>query len=237
MQIKIIFDSDVLDSRLAAGWGFSCLIDGRILFDTGEKPGYLFNNMKFMGIDTLDIEAVVISHEHWDHSGGLWGLLKKRKRLKVYSCPGFSRRFKDKVLKAGGILQEADEFTRITDNTYVTGEIPARYKGKYIAEQAFAIQTESGIVVITGCCHPGIIGIIERVREGFPKEKIKMVFGGFHLMDKDKREVKIIAEKLKGMGVKKIGPAHCTGHDAQMIFKQSYGDKFLSIKAGQVFEV
>lgn len=56
-------------------------------------------------------------------------------------------------------------------------------------------------------------------------------------MDKNKREIKLIAEKLIDMGVVKIGPTHCTGYEAQMIFKQKYNDNFISIKADQVFEV
>ena len=237
MEIKIVFNNDVLNESFTAGWGFSCLVDGSILFDTGERGEYLFSNMKLMDIDIIDIKAVVISHDHWDHTGGLWEILKLKKGIEVYSCPGFSREFKEKVGKAGGILQEADEFVKVAENTYVTGEIAGRYKSNYIAEQALVIQADNSIIVITGCSHPGILRIIEKVRQKFPKEKIKLAFGGFHLIDKDKREVKLIVEKLKVMGVEKAGPTHCSGYDAQIIFKQSYGDKFISIKAGQVFEV
>lgn len=107
----------------------------------------------------------------------------------------------------------------MTENIYVTGEIGGRYKGFYIPEQALVVKVNSGLTVITGCFHPRILRIIEKVKQEFPKEKIKFTFGGFHLMDKNKREIKLIAEKLIDMGVVKIGPTHCTGYEAQMIFK------------------
>ena len=213
------------------------MVDNRILFDTGEKADYLFNDMANMDIDVSDIEAVVISHDHWDHTGGLWELLKKKSGIKVYACPNFSSEFKNKVREYQGELIEAKKCTKLCDNFFVTGEIAGRYKGSYIAEHALVIKIKEAITVITGCSHPGILQIIEKVKEKFPKERITLTFGGFHLIDKDKREVRIIAEKLKEMGVEKIGPTHCSGYDAKMIFKESYGDNFISIKAGQVFEI
>ncbi|MBN3040024.1 MAG: MBL fold metallo-hydrolase [Candidatus Omnitrophica bacterium] len=237
MEIKVVFNNDVINNSFCSGWGFSCLVDGSILFDTGEKAQYLFNNAGLMGIDISAVEAIVISHDHWDHTGGLWDLLKKRKSLPVYSCPGFSREFKNKVVKAGGILKEANEFVQVAENIYVTGEIAGWYKGSYMPEQALVVKTDSGLTLITGCSHPGILRIIERVKEEFSGEVIKLAFGGFHLMDKDKREIRLIVEKLIDMGVKNVGPTHCTGYEAQMVFKQNYGDNYISVKAGQMFGV
>ncbi|MDP8289638.1 MAG: MBL fold metallo-hydrolase [Candidatus Susulua stagnicola] len=237
MEIKIIFDNNVLNEKLISGWGFSCLVDNRILFDTGEKGEYLFANAKYMGVDISAIEAVVISHDHWDHTGGLWDILKLNKGLKVYGCFGFSPIFKEKVNKAGGTLVESSDFEQIAENIYVTGEIAGRYKDNYIAEQALVVETEHGLAVVVGCSHPGIIRIVDKIKDAFPKHKINMLFGGFHMIDKDKREVRIIVEKLKDMGVEKIGPTHCTGYNAQMLFKQDYGDNFIFIEAGQVFQV
>ncbi|MCK4520160.1 MAG: MBL fold metallo-hydrolase [Candidatus Omnitrophica bacterium] len=235
MEVKIVFNNDVVSDKFISGWGFSCLVDNRVLFDTGEKAEYLFNNMRNLNINISSIEMAVISHDHWDHTGGLWELLEKRKGLKVYACPHFSRAFKDKVKKLKAELIEAEKIIEITKNIFITGEILKEYRG--IPEQALAIKTSKGITVITGCSHPGIVRIIEKVKEANPSEKICLVFGGFHLMNSDKREVRIIAERLKEMGVEKAGPTHCTGYEAQEIFKEEYADNFISIKAGQVFEV
>ena len=104
-------------------------------------------------------------------------------------------------------------------------------------EQVFVAKTLNGITLITGCAHPGIIKIVDKVKEDFPNEKIYLVFGGFHLMEKDKREVKLVAEKLKEMKVGRVGPAHCTGYEAELIFKETYQNDFVTIKAGQTFEI
>ena len=237
MRVDILFNNESLSRKFSTGWGFSCLVGSRILFDTGENEGYLFKNMKNMDIDTSGIEAVVISHDHWDHTGGLWGILKQKRGLKVYACPGFGKKFKKKVENLQGKLIEADKFVEISKNIFITGEIPGTYCAQYMPEQALIIKTEKGITVITGCAHPGIIKMIEYIKEEFSKEQFYSAFGGFHLMDRDKRAIRMIVERFKQMGIKKAGPAHCSGKETEQIFNKEYGDNFLTIRAGQVLEV
>lgn len=237
MQFQIIFNSEAISKKLSIGWGFSCLVNKRILFDTGEKAEYLFNNMAEMDIDVSRIETVVISHDHWDHTGGLWKLLEENKGIEVCSCPNFSREFKDKVKQAEAILSEADGFVEIAKDIFVTGEIAGTYKGEYMPEQALIIQTRNGITIITGCSHPGIINMLEKIKDKFPDKQLYSVFGGFHLMDKDKRFMEIIADKFREMKVKKAGPTHCSGKEAEGIFKKKYGDNFIALKAGQILDI
>ena len=237
MEIKIIFNNESVSKELFNGWGFSCLIDNRILFDTGEKSEYLLKNMKHMNINISDIDTVIISHEHWDHVGGLWKLLSLKKGLKVYVCPGFSKEFKEKIIKADGILIESYWFAEIEKNIFITGEIPGKYKKEYLPEQAMVIQTKKGLAVITGCAHPGIVYMLRSIKNKYPGEEVYFVFGGFHLMDKDKQIIEIIVDKFKEMKVDKVGPTHCSGKEAEKIFKERYGDSFMSIKAGRIFEI
>jgi len=237
MKIKILFDKGALDKKIRVGWGVSFLIDDKILFDTGEKGEWLLDNMGSLGIDINKIEAVVISHDHWDHWGGLWDLLAKKVGLKVYACPGFGKEFKERVKKSGGELFEADKFKEIAPSIYTTGEIPGAYHGKYMAEQAIVLETNKGLTVITGCAHPGILKMVEKVKAKFSDEPIYFVLGGFHLMESDKRAIEIVSESFKKMGILKAGPTHCSGDTAENIFKACYEGNFVLVKAGQEIEV
>jgi 7,8-dihydropterin-6-yl-methyl-4-(beta-D-ribofuranosyl)aminobenzene 5'-phosphate synthase len=237
MKVRILYDTDTKDKKLHTGWGVSFLVDEKILFDAGENGAWLIENIVNLKVDIDTIEAVVISHDHWDHTGGLWEVLKRRKGLKVYACPHFSREFKDKVRALEGALIELEKFAEITQNIFVTGEIPGVYKGEYLAEQALVIKTKNGITVTAGCSHPGITRILEKIKEKFPQDKLYFVFGGFHLKDSSKGEINSIVEKFKEMNVEKAGPTHCSGKVAEEAFGRSYGRNFVPIKVGRVFEI
>jgi len=248
MKIKILFNNEAINRKFSLGWGFACLVDNRILFDTGESTEYLLNNMKKMNIDIGKIELVVISHDHWDHTGGLWEILKMRKELKVYVCPHFSQQSKERVKNLQGELIEAHKFIEVSKDIFVTGEMLGVHGIKYIPEQALAIKTKNGITIITGCAHPGIVRMVQEVKKKFHKEQlypptknsgvgVYLVFGGFHLMHEDKRLVEVIVERFKKMGVKKVGPTHCSGKEAEEIFRERYKNNFIRIAAGQTIEI
>ncbi|MFA5356311.1 MAG: MBL fold metallo-hydrolase [Candidatus Omnitrophota bacterium] len=236
MKIKILFDKVSLDQKLRTGWGVSFLIDDKILFDTGEKGEWLLENMRLLGIDINKIEAVVISHDHWDHWGGLWDLLQHKKGMRVYICPNFGRVFKDKTKESGAGLIEAERLTQIAPGIFSTGEIAGAYHGKYMAEQAVVLKTVNGLTIITGCAHPGILKIVEKVKAKFSNEPVYLVLGGFHLMESDKRAIEIIAESFKKMGIMKVGPTHCSGEAAEEIFRKYYKGDFVPVKTGQEIE-
>lgn len=237
MKIKILFDKAALDSGFLTGWGFSCLIDDKTLFDTGEEGSSLLSNIKNLKIDINKIDSIVISHDHWDHTGGLWDVLSQNLGIKVFACPKFSNGFKEKVFKLKGSLIENSGFKSISKDIFVTGEISGEYAGAYMPEQALIVKTDKGISVVTGCAHPGIVKILEKVKENLPEEKIYLVIGGFHLMDKDSRFIKSIIERFQGLEVQNVAPTHCSGIEAEEIFKAAYRDHFISVKSGQTIEV
>ena len=237
MKIKVIFDKRSMDKKLQTGWGVSFLINGKILFDTAENGEWLIGNMRSLSVDMGKIEAVVISHDHWDHTGGLWEILKERQGVRVYACPGFSREFKDKVKAGHGEMIESAKFVEVSPGIYATGEVPGAYHGKYMPEQAVVLKTKNGLTVITGCAHPGVLKILEKVRSKFSGEPIYFVLGGFHLIESDERSIEIAAESFKDMNIVKAGPTHCSGDLAEDIFKRYYKKDFVSVKAGQDLEV
>ncbi|MDD5115970.1 MAG: MBL fold metallo-hydrolase [Candidatus Omnitrophica bacterium] len=237
MLIKVVFDKTASSNDFKIGWGFSVLVDGRVLFDTGEKGEWLLHNLRFLGADIGNIEAAVISHDHWDHWGGFWDLLRQKRGIRAYICPGFSREFRDRADREGLDCMEVRGTTEIAPGIFSTGQIPGSYRGKYMAEQALMLRTPKGVSVITGCAHPGIVKIVEKVKCEFPEERIYLVAGGFHLKDSDRRAVETVVENFKKMDILKAGPAHCSGALAEGIFKRAYGDDFIQIKAGQEIEV
>ena len=73
-RITILYDSTSFDNRLTADWGFSALIEYgafTLLFDSGANGEILKGNAALLGIDLTAIDAIVLSHEHRDHTGGI----------------------------------------------------------------------------------------------------------------------------------------------------------------------
>ena len=237
MNIKILYDNLSIGDEILAGWGFSCLVGERVLFDTGEEGRSLLGNMKKMKVEIADIKDIVISHDHWDHIGGLETLLKKNKDVTVYGCKGFSSGLKDIINKRGVRLMESTLFSNITGNIFTTGSIKGAYKDSEIEEQSLVLKTTKGMSIVTGCAHPGIIKIVEQVKALFPQEKLYCVLGGFHMKGMSVKEMNVICEKLKHLGVQKAGPSHCSGEKAINLFKKRFGREFVQVVAGKTIEV
>lgn len=236
MYLRVLFDKNTQDPNFHIGWGISFLIDSGIIFDTAERGDWLLHNMKMAQIEFNSLKKVIISHDHWDHTGGLEDLLQLVPNLQVYACPGFSDEFKNKVKKYKANLIETENVKEIGKDIFVTGQMTTLYKGNSLVEQALVIKAEGNLNIITGCAHPGIINIVDYVRSKF-EGKINMVIGGFHLMDKARREIEFIVSEFKKREVKKIAAGHCTGYEAMNIFSQVYKDNFIPIQTGQIIDL
>jgi 7,8-dihydropterin-6-yl-methyl-4-(beta-D-ribofuranosyl)aminobenzene 5'-phosphate synthase len=113
---------------------------------------------------------------------------------------------------------------------FLTGEM-----GNRIAEQSLFLKSDSGLIVITGCSHPGIVEILRRVKT-LNNSNIYLVVGGFHLMNHSPSQVTKIIEEIRKLGVKKIAPTHCTGEKAIELFREAYGDHCIKSGTGKVFD-
>jgi 7,8-dihydropterin-6-yl-methyl-4-(beta-D-ribofuranosyl)aminobenzene 5'-phosphate synthase len=236
MYVKVLYD-DKAKRGLIPGKGFACLIGDKILFDTGGDASTLLENMARLMVSVDDLEAVVISHDHWDHTGGLWELLKRKKGLKVYACPSFSESFKKCVEELGGKLILTEERKKIGDNVYVTGAIAGKHKDGDISEQALIIKGEKGVSVINGCAHPGVVKIVEHVLKDMKVDELYMVLGGFHVDDEDREAISGMVSKLASLGVKRIGPTHCAGPKARRIITGKYHSNCIPVKAGHIIQL
>jgi len=159
MKITIVYDNEA-NPDLKSGWGFSCLIETEVslLFDTADSGEKLIYNIRQLNIQPKNIAAVAISHNHWDHTGGLNEFLKLNNNAKVFHPKSFSKP------------------TEIFPGVFSTGVL-----GTFIKEQSLVVNTKEGNVVITGCAHPGLGRIIEVAED---LGKIYGVLGGFHSFSK-----------------------------------------------------
>ena len=254
MQIKIIAVGSSKWERFIYNWGVSFLIGEDVLFDTFGKPTVFLRNIKKQNIDLSRIKHIVISHNHWDHISGLWYIMYKFKNINpalsntkgineirkggvnVYICPNFGEETKKRINSFGVNVIEAKGLLRIRDEIYSTGEIAGKYKDKNIFEQSLVIDSENGLIVMTGCAHPGILTILKEVKKNFSDREIFCVLGGFHLLDKKRKDIELIIDEFKRMGIKKVGPTHCSGKLAKEIFKRIYQDNFVEIRTGQILQ-
>lgn len=237
MHIKVIFNSDSIKPEYQTGWGLSFLIDGKVLFDAGEKGPLLMKNLDLMNEDLADLRAVVLSHEHWDHVDGLWHLLTRKPDIDVYVCPSFSTEFKERVSSFGAHVFEINGMREILPLMHVIGEFKFIYKEVPFSEQVMVLEAEHGIGIFTGCAHPGIISILEKVQEEFPDKALYFVGGGFHLRDATANEINNVIRIFRQKGVRRVGPTHCSGLDAERLFLEEYRDSFVSMKIGTVLEI
>ena len=234
MKIEILLDKEKDLEEFQVGWGLSFLIDRKILFDTGENFEYLKHNAELLGIDLKKIEKVFISHEHWDHTGGLDRLLEINNQVDVYICKSSSQDFKESIKKKANLVEVRD-ILKIDEGIYSSGELAAIYKEEPLYEQFLIIEKNNFLIVLCGCSHPGILNIVEKINFDFKKEIIA-VMGGFHLLDKEERFIRFIAEELKRK-VRKVGPSHCTGYSAISYFKKIFKENFIEIKVGKCIDI
>jgi 7,8-dihydropterin-6-yl-methyl-4-(beta-D-ribofuranosyl)aminobenzene 5'-phosphate synthase len=237
MQIKIIAVGSTKWEMFICRWGISYLIGQDLLFDTFGDPYVFLRNVERMNIDLSKIKHIVISHDHWDHISGLWYVINRYKDINVYICPNFDIKIKERIKSFGVNVVEVSGLLGIKDNIYSTGEIEGRFRNISISEQALVVNSENGLIVTTGCAHPGILTILKEVKKNFPDKKIFSALGGFHLLDKERKDIELIVSEFKKMGIKKVGPTHCTGKEAEEIFKDQYGENFIPIKAKEIIEI
>ncbi|MBN2070992.1 MAG: MBL fold metallo-hydrolase [Candidatus Krumholzibacteriota bacterium] len=234
ITIRVIYNNIVEDPGLEGEWGFGCVIEGMektILFDTGGDGEVLLKNMKKMGIDPEAIDIVVISHEHWDHIGGLEKFIAENDQVLVFAPSSFSENY-TKLIKKKHVRNIAVKGPmEICRNVYTSGE-----QGDEIVEQALFLKTAGGIVVITGCAHPGIVMFAE-MAVGISGEAPLLVMGGFHLRGISDKDLNDITGRFREIGVANIGASHCTGDEAIAGLKKGYGDRFIPTGAGAVIKV
>jgi 7,8-dihydropterin-6-yl-methyl-4-(beta-D-ribofuranosyl)aminobenzene 5'-phosphate synthase len=234
VTIKVIYDNYIKADGMKADWGYAIVIEGLdkyILFDTGAKPDVFESNFRKMGLDAGKIDFMVLSHEHGDHTGGIPVFVKMKKNIPVIIPYSFSESFKKKMADSGLEPLLVKEPVKICKNLYSSGQFPGP-----IPEQSLVLNTKEGLVVMTGCSHPGIVEMLKEIKSKFNKN-IYMVFGGFHLLEKSDAEMKAIIENMKALGVVKCGATHCTGEKQTEMIKEAFKTNFIELGAGNTLTI
>jgi 7,8-dihydropterin-6-yl-methyl-4-(beta-D-ribofuranosyl)aminobenzene 5'-phosphate synthase len=215
VRLHVVYDNNAADGY-RAHWGFACLIDGeeRVLFDTGLDPAVLQFNMEHAGIGPASIDRVVLSHDHDDHRDGLAYIAANNARAELFILPTFGP--EARRLAGAMPIREVTEPCEVSPDMHSTGPVEG-----VAWEQALALETDRGIVLVVGCSHPGVDKLIGKARLF---GDIHAVLGGFHDSDR--------LDALEGIPF--VAPCHCTQRTAQII--ERYPDAYHKIVAGTVLE-
>ncbi len=283
-QLKVVVlieNSTSFRSPLLGVHGISYFVEARkdstvmrLLIDVGQNPDALLYNARILGIDLASVNAIVLTHCHYDHTQGLVTILRAigKKRIPVIAHkdifrPNFSvepylrytgMSYEDsaeKIAENGGVLLLSRDPVQIMPGLITSGEIPryfefereptsfrtitsdGRFVEDYMEDEIAVIANvrNEGLVILTGCSHPGICNIIRRAIELTEVKKIKAVIGGFHLMNASEERIKRTVECLAQYDIDLIAAGHCTGFKAQVELYLKFKDKFMTLHAGETF--
>ena len=263
-RIINVYNNEALPGKdLKSGHGESFHItigDMQILFDVGWKGRKLMYNAKLLGINADDIDVMVLSHGHRDHTGGLKSFLKARTvgtQMPIYAHPNalepkMGRKWIFRIpmgLQIDPKLAERIQFklakkpAEVSPALFTTGEIALKERlekpgiakavfhkvdGQWkwdpvIDDLSLVLQTKEGLILITGCCHAGLLNTCARATQLF-NDKIKAVIGGTHMLEYSEEDIGHVGGVLeKVYGTPELYLNHCTGKRAIEQLRRKFG--------------
>jgi len=222
--ITIVYDNYPMDERLKTAWGFACVIEGldeTILFDTGGDGELLLSNMAKVGIKPEQIDSVVLSHFHRDHTGGLDAFLEMNNDVKVFVPRLFPPSFSQHVGELGAEMVETEGPQEICAGAWTTGVLK-----QPVAEQGICLDSTEGLFVVTGCAHPGIARMAAAAKTR-ARSPVHTVLGGFHMSRASDDRINSAVRRLEEIGVQRAAPSHCSGDKTRQLMKEAFGERYL----------
>lgn len=233
----------------------------KILFDSGQSDAFV-KNAETLGIRLDDIDTAVLSHGHFDHSGGLKGFLEVNQKAEIYMQRGAFIPHYNPLGKYIGVdlsLQENSRIHYVDDSLEIDEELKletyhdrsvflpvqtygmteehdgVRTADRFLHEQYLIVKEGSQKVLLSGCSHRGIYNIIQWAAD----EQVQTVIGGFHFMKLepgDFCQMDSTAEKLLEYPVKYY-TCHCTGLLQYQYLKEKMGDRLRYLEAGHMIMI
>jgi 7,8-dihydropterin-6-yl-methyl-4-(beta-D-ribofuranosyl)aminobenzene 5'-phosphate synthase len=214
--------------------GYSALVEvegltgtwRRFLLDTGWNPAWMVYSFMREGIDDMlrkgDIEFLYVSHEHMDHFWSLPVILQYRPDLKVIISKGYSQEGKSFFQEGGHKGGHKGELLELCPGRVhklflgcasVTFDIPVLL-GVQGEQNLFFNVKGKGLVIVTACCHMGILNLIKYAQEKiYGGDKVYGLYGGLHISPFEEWDRKLdgVITGLKAMKLQKVAANHCTG--------------------------
>ena len=255
MKVVTLMENTACREGLQAEHGLSLYLETgshKILFDAGQSAAFADNAEK-LGVDLRNVDFAVLSHGHYDHSGGLGKFLEINETAPVYvSSHAFEPHYnasgkylgvelslrndpriryvaKETVLEEGITLYRLDVAPADTAGLMME-ENGERKPDDFRHEQYLMIEEQGKKVLLSGCSHKGILQIVDAFRPD-------VLIGGFHFMKIEEEEVlRKAAEKLLDSDTVYY-TGHCTGQKQYDYLKSIMGDRLHYLAAGTFLEV
>ncbi|CAN5632480.1 MBL fold metallo-hydrolase [soil metagenome] len=264
-RVTVLVDAFGDRADLRMDWGYSALIEHsgkRILFDTGNDSDLFRHNVETLGIDLGNLDFVVISHRHGDHTDGLHYLLDINPDVKVYvpndeyfggptprvffarsveTLPTRMRYFDGSApdpLPHGSPwkranLHRVDAALEIAPGIRVVRNISSGGSFTETPELSLVLDTPEGQVLVVGCSHPGIERILESVQA--QTRPVRLLIGGLHWVTTPDSAVERLALSLAdAWNVQSVAPGHCTGELGFAVLNRLFGRRYLYAGLGTV---
>ncbi|HOG49126.1 MAG TPA: MBL fold metallo-hydrolase [Lentisphaeria bacterium] len=266
-RITIVVDNQT-SRGLAVEHGLSLVIDnpaGRFLFDTGAGAALLLN-AGALGITTDSLRRVILSHGHYDHTGGLAALTAAVPGLEVFAAPGVTQRRYSchpgqpvreltmpencrHALETAAEHHVIADFTEIAPQVFLTGPIPRRSGedcgGPFFLDSACQkpdlLMDEQALLLgegtlVQGCCHSGIINTLEYCRQRAPHISVRTLIGGLHLRRATPERLRQTADCLLGLNLRQLVLLHCTGETACAYLQEKLRCPVHVARSGETYE-
>jgi 7,8-dihydropterin-6-yl-methyl-4-(beta-D-ribofuranosyl)aminobenzene 5'-phosphate synthase len=268
-RVTILYDAFGKPSSLQRDWGFAALVEyagKRILFDTGNSARIFEHNVKALRVDLRNLDFVVISHRHADHTSGItylltlnpkvqiyvpdepWGLFARGVKTDFYrkdpSLPADMRYFgghPPEILEAGtpwprGNFTPVSQMTKVAPGIFILPGVSASPGTLELKELSLAIKSPQGLILIVGCSHPGVEHIVQEATAIDPH--INILLGGLHQIQKPDAEVERIAAVLHDQyKLERVAPGHCTGEPEFAALRKVFGERYLYAGLGTVLKL